>query len=234
MSLISIVIPVYNAAPYLELAVRSVLHQNVPLEIIIVDDGSTDESAVIARRLAAAHEEITLIEQENRGVSAARNVGIARARGKFFGFLDADDEYTQGALEFLARELELLRRERGELAMVFGDVRYLWLCPSESIWKPEGEVAEACMMGLTCVTRAALETVGGFDEELRGFEDMDWQLRAQDGGVAVKKHERVVLLYRQHLTNITRNLELMASERNNALRKNVRRRIARRKTKIPI
>ena len=229
MSLISIIMPVYNAAPYLELAVRSVLLQNVPLEIVIVDDGSTDESAVIARRLAAAHEEITLVEQENRGVSAARNVGIARARGEFFGFLDADDEYTHGALEFLARELETLRHERGKLAMIYGLLQYNGFDSSQNAWQVQGTPAFINSMGPVLLTRAALETVGGFDETLRAGEDTDWLLRAQEDGVAVTHTQCVVMHYRQHPTNTTKNRALIESEGARMWLKNARRRIARRR-----
>lgn len=227
MPLISVIIPVYNAAPYLEMAVRSVLRQNVPVEIIVVDDGSTDDSVFIARGLAEEHAEVILIEQQNRGVSSARNAGLARSAGEQICFLDADDEYTGGALEFLLEKLTNLHRERGKLAMVRGDVRYLRFCQTEGIWKPHDEVANRGMMGVICLTRAAIETVGGFDEELRGFEDLDWLLRAEDAGMAVTQHERVVLHYRQHPTNATRNRALMESERRKVLLTHLRRRITR-------
>jgi len=90
--LISIIIPAYNIAPYLERGVTSVLHQTYRnLEIILVDDGSTDESGQICDRLAERDERIVVIHKENGGLADARNVGMGAAKGSFIGFVDGDD-----------------------------------------------------------------------------------------------------------------------------------------------
>lgn len=92
MPLISVVIPVYNADRYLEKCLDSVIRQTYSnLQIILVDDGSTDNSAQICRRYAEEDRRIQIICQKNQGVSAARNVGIERAEGCYIGFVDADD-----------------------------------------------------------------------------------------------------------------------------------------------
>jgi glycosyltransferase involved in cell wall biosynthesis len=102
---ISVVIPAYNATAYIERAIRSVLAQSRPAdEIIVVDDGSTDNTAEIVRRFADA---VKLIGQANAGVSAARNVGIRAAVGDWIAFLDADDEWLP---EYLQAQAELLSR----------------------------------------------------------------------------------------------------------------------------
>ena len=91
---VSVVIPVYNVKPYLERCVKSVLRQtHKDLEIIIVDDGSTDGSNELCDELAVSDERIIVIHQENQGLSAARNVGICRAKGDYLLFLDSDDEW---------------------------------------------------------------------------------------------------------------------------------------------
>jgi len=86
--LVSVVIPVYNAEPFLREALDSVLAQDYePFEVIVVDDGSTDGSGTIAR----SYPEVRYLRQENQGPAVARNAGIAAAQGEFLAFFDADD-----------------------------------------------------------------------------------------------------------------------------------------------
>lgn len=93
-SLVSVIIPVWNAGEFVEGCVRSVLEQTYePLEVVLVNDGSTDSSLDICRRLAAADPRITLIDQPNAGPNAARNRGLQAARGEFVAFVDADDTF---------------------------------------------------------------------------------------------------------------------------------------------
>lgn len=92
--LISFIVPVYNAAPYLEECLHSLLEQDIPAseyEIICVNDGSTDGSDAILRSFAAAHPNLIPIHQKNSGVATARNVGLAAAKGAYIWFVDADD-----------------------------------------------------------------------------------------------------------------------------------------------
>lgn len=98
--LISVIMPSYNAAPYLAEAVASVMTQTYPqVELIIIDDGSRDESVAIAQRLVEAHPgRILLLEQANSGPYPARNLGLSRARGEFIAFLDADDWWSPDCL----------------------------------------------------------------------------------------------------------------------------------------
>lgn len=89
---LSIIIPVYNADPYLKQCLDSILNQTFrDYEVIAINDGSTDNSLEILNAYAATHSEIHIIDQRNSGVSKARNVGIATAQGKFITFIDADD-----------------------------------------------------------------------------------------------------------------------------------------------
>lgn len=103
---ISVIIPLYNKAAEIERTLRSVLEQSLqPLEIIVVDDGSTDGSAAIVERVGG--ERVRLIRQQNRGVSAARNKGIELSRGEYVAFLDGDDrwqpDYLKSLTDFIAR-----------------------------------------------------------------------------------------------------------------------------------
>jgi glycosyltransferase involved in cell wall biosynthesis len=106
--LITVVMPCYNAAPYVEEAIESVLRQSDPhVELIVVDDGSTDGSTDILQRLAAAHpERITLTFQNRAGPFAARNQALAHANGNYIAFLDADDTWHPDALRLMRNALE--------------------------------------------------------------------------------------------------------------------------------
>ena len=107
MALVSVVIPVYNIAPQLEQCLDSVLGQSLSdLEVICVDDGSTDESPAILARYAAADSRVTVITQANGGPGAARNTGLARARGRYLIFLDSDDWFEPRFLERMAARAE--------------------------------------------------------------------------------------------------------------------------------
>lgn len=115
--LVSVVIPVYNAGPYLEKCLDSVLGQACgSLEVICVDDGSTDDSAEILARYKERDSRIVVLSQENCGQSVARNKGLAVARGKYIQFVDSDDELAPGALKDLC-----WRMQADELDMLFFD-----------------------------------------------------------------------------------------------------------------
>lgn len=98
----SIILPVYNVAPYLERCVQSVLEQNFhDYELILVDDGSTDDSGVICDRLGAQHSCVRVIHKENGGLSSARNAGLEIAQGEYIWWVDSDDWIAENALTIL-------------------------------------------------------------------------------------------------------------------------------------
>lgn len=106
--LISVIVPVYNAGKYLEMCVRSLLRQDYPvMEIILVDDGSTDDSFSISQRLAGEDSRILCIHTENGGVSHARNVGLDNMHGAYFAFVDADDFVTPDFLSILYKSIQI-------------------------------------------------------------------------------------------------------------------------------
>ena len=100
--LLSVVIPVYNIRDYVERCVRSVLAQpDVPLDVLFVDVGSTDDSGAVCDALAAEDSRVTVFHKPNGGVSTARNLGLEQATGPYIAFLDADDTFEPAALETL-------------------------------------------------------------------------------------------------------------------------------------
>ncbi len=134
---ISVVIPAYNCGPYLRRAVESALSQSFrPREVIVVDDGSTDDTAETAKTYG---ERIRLIVQENSGASVARNRGIEAARGEWIAFLDGDDEWLENHLELTARVLT----ENPDLVWATGNY-YECLCEKQrrAVRTPEGALRE--------------------------------------------------------------------------------------------
>ena len=95
--LLSVIIPVYNAEPYLAKCIDSVLSQDVPLEVLLIDDGSIDGSANVCKRYAERDTRIRYFRKENGGVSSARNVGLDNMLGEFVTFVDSDDQVISGS-----------------------------------------------------------------------------------------------------------------------------------------
>jgi glycosyltransferase involved in cell wall biosynthesis len=185
---VSVVIPAYNCETFIGRALTSVRNQTVPAhEVIVVDDGSTDRTEQVVRE----HPEVIYIRQVNRGVSAARNVGIERATGTWVALLDADEEWlplkTERQLTLLERNPEIVwaacnceridRTGRHSLVPSDGYPRTL----SHDIVPYFQSLIEG---GFTYTTSALLihrsvfEQVGGFDEQLRisGDRDLLWRV----------------------------------------------------------
>lgn len=185
---VSVVMPVYNGSRYLDRALQSVVAQTVePLELIVVDDGSSDGSEEIARAYQAPFP-VKVIRQDNRGQSAARNEGVRLASGEFVAFLDQDDEWRRRHLELLARPLEADAR----LGWVYSDfdemdsdgrtVTHQFMAdrqlshPKRTLGSCLGEDLMVLPSASVLRTAAYLE-VGGFDEQLSGYEDDDLFVR---------------------------------------------------------
>lgn len=200
---LSVVIPCYNAARFLPDAVASVRAQQYePLEILLVDDGSTDATPQIAPGLAP---EVRYLRQENRGPSAARNFGLRQARGELIALIDSDDLWPEGKLDLQVGRL----LEEPELDLVSGRVRYVELAggriPDLRFEGPDRSLP-GIHIGAAVYRRRAFERVGLFDETLRYSEDHDWFLRAREAGLKFLVLAEVTLLYRMHDANMTRHV----------------------------
>src|SRR3954464_9718855 len=122
MPTVSVIVPAYNVAPYIRAAIDSALAQTFrDLEVIVVNDGSTDETASIVDACCAADPRVRLIEQPNRGLSAARNTALAAARGEFLALLDGDDTWDPG---FLEAQLAVFG-DRPDVSIVTGNALFL-------------------------------------------------------------------------------------------------------------
>ncbi len=196
---ISIIIPVFNAEQYLTEAIESVLMQAVkPLEIIVVNDGSTDESAKVANTFK---NDICYLLQENKGASAARNLGINLANGSLLAFLDADDVWTAHKLELQLKALE----EGSELDMVLGNIEQ-FVSPeldteNRNRLRSELKIMPGYHVGTMLIKRDSFQQVGPFKEDLQLAEFIDWFSRAEDMKLHYKVLPEVVMKRRIHTTN---------------------------------
>ena len=105
-NLISVIVPVYNVEEYLEECLNSILVQTYTnLEILIVNDGSTDNSLEILQEFSQRDSRITIFTKENGGLSSARNLAIDEAKGEYFTFIDSDDYIEENYIEYLMKSL---------------------------------------------------------------------------------------------------------------------------------
>jgi glycosyltransferase involved in cell wall biosynthesis len=212
---ISVIIPAYNYARYLREAIDSVFAQTYPaLELIVVDDGSTDDTPDV---VAAYGNRIRAIRQQNQGVSAARNSGIAAARGEYVSFLDADDLWHPQKLE-----LQMARFDASpNLGLVY--------CGAESfnaegqtmqVWRHgrEGRVAVSMLRfdggamaapGCNIVApRRVAEEIGGFDTRMTVSEDWDFYYRVA-ARYEIGFVPEPLVRYRIHASGAHRNIPEM-------------------------
>lgn len=198
LPLISVVIPVYNGERYLGEAIRSTVDQSWPAtEIIVVDDGSTDRTAAVAREFA----EIRYVFTAQGGAGAARNRGVAIARGDYLAFLDADDLWTSEKLEWQMTRFDAPDRPD----LVLGHVDH-FLSPdldealANRIYCPSGAMP-GTVPGTLLIRIETFKRVGSFNETLRVGEFVDWYSRAMEMSLTAAMLPQVVLRRRLHAAN---------------------------------
>lgn len=196
--LVTVVVPVLNGERFLKAALQSVLDQDYdPIELIVVDDGSTDESVAIV----AGVPRVTLARQQNRGPAAARNAGISACHGELISFLDHDDLLPPAAVPVRVRYLA----SNPTVRCVLGHQRAFAEEGTElPRWVSGGGEAGAdafVPFSSMMLSRSVWEQVGPFDERLRSGEDADWLFRARAKGIAIEVLPDVVLLRRFHGAN---------------------------------
>lgn len=207
---VSVVIPTYNASPFIERTLRSVLDQDfTELEVVVVDDGSTDNTTAIVEGF---ENRVRLIRQKNAGVAAARNRAIAEARGDLVAFLDHDDVWYPGKLR---RQVELLD-SRPDVGVVYGNAQFIDL-EDKRMWTylspprlHRGSVLVPLFLDcfiplLTAVVRADLiAKIGAFSPRWHIAEDYDLFLRAAEV-TKVDYVDGIVAGYRIHPGNLSRS-----------------------------
>ncbi len=197
-SAVSVVIPAYNAERYIGEAIDSALAQSTPVELIVVDDGSTDATAAIASGYC---DRVRCIRLEHGGVTRARNRGLAAARHDLIAFLDADDRWTPSKL---GRQCAVLAA-RQDIDLVFGHSLEFVSNESECVeLVARGEPAPTYSSCAMLARRALFERVGVFSEKTQIGEFMEWYGRALVAEVRALMLDDVVFHRRVHRTNMTR------------------------------
>ena len=199
MSDVSIIIPVYNGERYLGEAIQSVLDQHYrPLQLIVVDDGSTDGSARIAKSFGDA---IRYCYQENQGTASAFNHGLDFADGAYLAFLGADDLWTpeKTGLQMAAFEIH------PGVDMVSGHVKQFFSSELEGVMKGKVQFPSEPIPGQVIpamlIRREAFFRVGKFETHWQVGAEMSWYLRAMEIGLQVMMLPDIVLLRRIHKDN---------------------------------
>jgi glycosyltransferase involved in cell wall biosynthesis len=211
---ISVIIPAYNYARYLREAIDSVFAQTYPaLEVIVVDDGSTDDTPAV---LAAYGDRIRAIRQQNQGVSAARNTGISAARGEYVAFLDADDLWQPAKLEAQMARFDAdpslgLVHCGAESFDAEGQTIHFWREGMQgrvaiNILRLEPVIAAP---GSNIVApRRVAEEIGGFDTRMTGSEDWDFYYRVAER-YEIGFTPETLVRYRIHGSGAHRNIPEM-------------------------
>ncbi|HEV7329758.1 MAG TPA: glycosyltransferase [Flavisolibacter sp.] len=208
--LVSVIIPSYNHAAYLPEAIESVLKQFYTFfEIIVVDDGSTDDTSTLVKK----YTDVTYIYQENQGLSAARNTGIEASHGDFLVFLDADDILYEDAL---AHNLSCLQQHpeaafvSGAYDVISSDGNFL----KEVVWDIRAEhylfllERNYIAMHATVMYRRSVFSTFRYDTSLRSCEDYDMYLKIARNHPVLHTTKKLAA-YRMHATNMSANYEVM-------------------------
>jgi len=213
---ISVIIPVFNGENFIAHALKSVLEQSFQdIEVVVVDDGSTDSTPTVVRQFP---EKVRYIRQERQGVSASRNKGISISRGKYIAFLDADDVWLPHKLE---RQIAYFKNNPA-----LGGVGCGFFATDENLNILEEHIPSPCELpdlllmqrdgGLTSgsrilVPKLVVDRVGGFNTHLSTSADLDFAIRIKMN-YEVSFVPEALVLYRQHGSNMHKNISLMEKD----------------------
>lgn len=211
--LISVLIPSYNRANYIESAIKSVLDQDYePLQLIVIDDGSSDGSFEILEKYQNDRviELLTHQNRVNRGQSAALNLGLKKANGEYIAILDSDDEFALGKL----KEQAIYLLENSEIGMVYGQGHAIDSRGSFLFAVPDSEHVELgdpnrlllnCYMALpggALIRKSVMDRIGFFEESFRAGQDHDMALRIMEV-TKVAYLPKLAFYYRKHGDSIS-------------------------------
>jgi glycosyltransferase involved in cell wall biosynthesis len=197
---VACVIPVHNGARYLRQAIESVLDQTyAPLDLVVVDDGSSDESATIA---ASYGDRVRCLAQTRGGPAAARNAGVRATPADYVAFLDQDDWWPA---DKIAVQMAHFAR-RVDLDVSVGHVESVFVeeTSARTTDVPRRGIVPGYIPGTMLVRRTAFERVGGFAEPLWFVDALDWFARAREQQVVVELLPDVLLFHRVHDDNLSR------------------------------
>lgn len=203
-ALASCIIPAFNAEPFVGEAIETALKQTyAPLEILVVDDGSTDRTADVVRSYGTR---LTYVHRLHRGTAAAKNVGVHAAHGTYIAFLDADDLWHH---DKLTRQMAWLA-QRPEIDLCFTQYRNFWipeLAEEEKLYQGRSlsQPASGWSISTLLVRRQSFERFGLFEESATEKHlNLIWALRAAEQGAIVDIMPEVLMHRRLHCGNLSR------------------------------
>lgn len=213
MASVSVIIPAYGQAQWLAEAISSALNQQCLSEIIVVDDGSPDDSSEVAAKFGGI---VRVIRKVNGGLSAARNTGILESRGEWLVFLDSDDCLPS---DFVSSHLATIKRSTADVAFSgyfpidtegrrIGGAKFGGMLPGESalvgLLRGNAFPPHAAM-----TRRSSLARSGLFDPNLTSYEDWDFWLRLAYSGARFSPTVGLTVPYRQHVGSMSKNARRM-------------------------
>ncbi len=212
---ISVIMPAFNADRFIDVAVRSLLseRQAIKLDIIVVDDGSTDNTRDIVEAIAREYPEVRLLRNPRKGIAAARNTGLAAIRPDccFVSFLDADDISFPGRLE---RQRTILVNDP-KVDVLYGMVE-MFSVPDETGMAPDPtrptKVIRGPYLQSAMYRPSVISAVGKFDEKFHQGCDTDFILRVVEKDYNLVLDDGIAAYYRRHDANVTLNVEEMQRE----------------------
>lgn len=221
--LVSVVLPVKDGVRFLREAISSVLDQSYrPLELLVVDGGSTDGSRDVAEEFVGRG--VRVIDQEGTGIASAWNQGIEAAEGPILAFLSSDDRWTNGKLDMQVSAMI----EQPDVAYTIGHFRYFLEpgCEIPATFNRSllGRDLVGRIMETLVARREAFDLIGLFDAGLRTAEDVDWYARAKDRDVPMRLLSDVLLEKRVHDLNISASGAQNTPHLMEALRRSILRR----------
>jgi len=215
---VSVIIPTYNRAFLLSRAIESVLSQTFQnFELIIIDDGSTDNTKDVIEKIKKEDNRIIYIYQDNRGLPGALNTGIKNAKGKYIAFLESDDEWLP---EKLKEQIKLFKDNIGIVScnLIFiNDVTHekgvYKLCPFTNVENflrnPHNYVYNNSSI---VISKVVVERVGFWDENMKIFSDLDYYIRIVQAGYTINFVEKNLVKYHIHNNNLSRDFSKSADD----------------------
>jgi glycosyltransferase involved in cell wall biosynthesis len=203
---VSVIMPALNADRFIDAAIRSLLGERdaLDLDIIVIDDGSTDKTRAIVEALAVSFGEVRLLSNRRKGIAAARNTGLDNIRPncRFITFLDADDISYPGRIQ---RQRSLLINNPG-VDVLYGQIEMFRIFDPTTMAPASGQptkIIRGPYLQSSMYRPAVIEKVGRFDENFRQGDDTDFVLRVIEQGFNILLDDGLAAYYRRHDSNVT-------------------------------
>lgn len=212
---VSVIMPALNAARFIRPALDSLLRERdaVDLEILVIDDGSTDDTRAIVEDFTRAFPQIRLLRNPRKGIAAGRNTGLENRRAdcRFVTFLDSDDISVAGRIR---RQRDMLLADPA-IDALYGRIQMFSVYDEATLGPMPGSptrIIRGPYLQSAMYRANVMDLVGRFDESFRQGDDTDYVLRAVESGVRLRLDDEVAAYYRRHDANVTLNTEEMRRE----------------------